>query len=231
MRRPEHALQVAVAHMRVQVVLDPVLTWWTSIDHGVGRLGVVEASQRKRRGVKPGIPDIIIMWDCGMLIGLELKAGRGRASDAQTEIAEMWSRLGFGVWYARSLEEVQSVLEHAGVPDAPPHGVLPEAKVIHTMGVSMSVLSDLRRPRHRRARRQKEIKKPTCPWCSPARRKKSDPCLSVLVEADHATWNCWHCGAKGGMGNGSGTRPGAGAPRPRSRDGGKAWLATMRRPF
>ena len=115
MKRLEHSLQMAVAHM-LQVVLDPVLTWWTSIDHGVGRLGVVEASQRKRRGVKPGIPDIIIMWDCGMLIGLELKAGRGRASDAQTEIAETWSRLGFGVWYARSLEEVQSVLERAGVP-------------------------------------------------------------------------------------------------------------------
>src|SRR3712207_3403311 len=41
--------------------------------------------------------------------------------------------------------------------------------------------------------------KATCPRCSQDRRKRSDPCLSVKVEADGgATWLCHHCGWAGG---------------------------------
>jgi twinkle protein len=40
----------------------------------------------------------------------------------------------------------------------------------------------------------------TCPQCSPHRKKKTDPCMSVTIEAerDAAVWHCWHCGWKGG---------------------------------
>src|SRR3712207_3402766 len=39
----------------------------------------------------------------------------------------------------------------------------------------------------------------TCPRCSQDRRKRSDHCLSVKVEADGgATWLCHHCGWAGG---------------------------------
>jgi twinkle protein len=39
----------------------------------------------------------------------------------------------------------------------------------------------------------------TCPKCSHARKHKHDPCLSVTVDddAEHAVWNCFHCGWKG----------------------------------
>tara|TARA_R110000765_G_scaffold54989_3_gene109407 strand:- start:286 stop:1965 length:1680 start_codon:yes stop_codon:yes gene_type:complete len=39
--------------------------------------------------------------------------------------------------------------------------------------------------------------KTKCPECSPGRRKKSDPCLSVNI--DEGIWNCHHCGWKGSL--------------------------------
>lgn len=39
--------------------------------------------------------------------------------------------------------------------------------------------------------------KTTCPKCSPSRRNKSDPCLSVMIERDYAVYNCHHCGDSG----------------------------------
>lgn len=115
MRRREHALQVAVAHM-LQIVLDPERTWWTSIDHGVGRLGPAEAGIRKARGVKPGVPDIIVMFGFTNMIGIELKIAGGRSSVPQIEVAAAWHRLGHPVFIARSLEEVQSILIDCHVP-------------------------------------------------------------------------------------------------------------------
>ena len=120
MKRLEHALQIAVAHM-LEVILVPGVTWWTSIDHGVGRLGVVEASQRKRRGVKPGLPDIMIMVGAQQrstyrVIGIELKVGGGKPTDTQVEVADRWFYLGFRIYVARDLETVQKILEECRVP-------------------------------------------------------------------------------------------------------------------
>ena len=115
MKRLEHALQIAVAHM-LQVVLDPERTWWSAIDHGVGKLGVVEASQRKKRGVKPGIPDIIIMYGFANLIGIELKVGKGKLTGPQEDVGAAWAVFGCNVFVARSLEEVQDILIECGVP-------------------------------------------------------------------------------------------------------------------
>ncbi len=52
-----------------------------------------------------------------------------------------------------------------------------------------------------------------CPWCSTQRKKKRDPCLSVIVgpapsrklgflEEGQAVWLCHHCDQKGGIGHG-----------------------------
>ncbi len=49
--------------------------------------------------------------------------------------------------------------------------------------------------------------KTICPNCSHTRRKKTDQCLSVTIEADgSAKWLCHHCGWTGGTG-GEGYRP------------------------
>jgi len=124
MRHREHSLQIAVAHM-LTVVLDPSLTWWSSIDHGVGRLGPAEAGIRKRRGVKPGLPDVLIMTKLLPLgtrsmypsvIGIELKVGKGKLSPAQIEVQDAWRLMGHGYYVATSLEEVQEILAHCHVP-------------------------------------------------------------------------------------------------------------------
>lgn len=47
--------------------------------------------------------------------------------------------------------------------------------------------------RHDRAGNQKTI----CPKCSAQRKNPRDPCLSVLIEDDHAIYNCHNCGWKG----------------------------------
>ena len=39
--------------------------------------------------------------------------------------------------------------------------------------------------------------KTKCPECSPNRRKKADPCLSVNI--DEGIWKCHHCGWKGSL--------------------------------
>lgn len=49
-----------------------------------------------------------------------------------------------------------------------------------------------------------------CPECSPQRKKKKDPCLSV--NADDGTWFCHHCGWSGGLKRDAGGRI---APRPK----------------
>jgi twinkle protein len=38
-----------------------------------------------------------------------------------------------------------------------------------------------------------------CPKCSHTPRNKSDPCLSLLIDEDGATWHCHNCGWKGGV--------------------------------
>ena len=118
MKRAEHALQIAVAHM-LRVVLDPNGTWWTAIDHGVGKLGVVEAVNRKNRGVKPGLPDFIILLKRTHpygAIGIELKSAKGVVSEAQRDVAADWRDLDHSYELARSLEDVQDILVRYRVP-------------------------------------------------------------------------------------------------------------------
>src|SRR5215468_2540906 len=128
----EHALQVAVAHM-LHVVLDPERTWWSAIDHGAGKLSKASAGMMKARGVKPGLPDFIVMWMShhlsGEMIGIELKTDHGRLSASQEEIAERWGGLGFSVYVARSLEEVQEILEFMHIPTRTRMTIFPKVKV------------------------------------------------------------------------------------------------------
>lgn len=55
-------------------------TWWTSIDHSFA--GQKRGAQRKRMGVRPGLPDIWILFE-GELYLIELKMPSGRESSVQ----------------------------------------------------------------------------------------------------------------------------------------------------
>ena len=113
-KQSEHALQVAVAHM-LAVVLDPAQTFWTALDHGAGKMTRASAGLRKARGVKAGLPDFIILAE-HMLLGIELKVDKGRLSPAQVETGHHWLSLGHDCVVARSLEDVQEILEAWEIP-------------------------------------------------------------------------------------------------------------------
>jgi hypothetical protein len=151
MKRSEHSLQIAVNHM-LTLVLEPALTWFSAIDHGVGRLGGAEAGIRKRRGVKPGIPDLIILWRGGNMLGIELKSGKGYLSPEQVLVHTVWGVLGFNVHVVRSLEQMQEILEAYGVPMRRRLNLFPKGVRHHEPAVRPTP------PRHKRPARGRKPK-------------------------------------------------------------------------
>jgi hypothetical protein len=140
----------------LQIVLDPERTWWSAIDHGAGKLSKRAAGMMKARGVKRGIPDVIIMFADGLtdhahLIGIELKFGKGRRSEVQEDVAATWAIFGNAVFVARSLEEVQEILEFCHVP---------MRRRMTIFGGSHEGIAPRRpaSPRHRRARHPRQSK-------------------------------------------------------------------------
>jgi hypothetical protein len=112
-RKLEHGLQVGVARL-LGLVLDPDRTWWSAIDHAA-QLSARYGADRKRRGVKRGLPDFLVLT-ATVVLGIELKAGKGKLTPEQSETATEWRRLGLFYEVARSLREVQDILELYGVP-------------------------------------------------------------------------------------------------------------------
>ena len=82
-RTPEHDLHRWVASYLARALQPPV--FWTSIDHGAGKLTKTAAGNAKARGCKPGIPDILVfvpvaLVEATRVIGIELKAEKGQLS-------------------------------------------------------------------------------------------------------------------------------------------------------
>ncbi len=66
-------------------------------------------------GLKAGTPDLVLCWR-GRLVGIELKAGRGRLSDPQIETHDAITLAGGVVTTCRSLDDVAAFLVMLGVP-------------------------------------------------------------------------------------------------------------------
>jgi hypothetical protein len=112
--RREHSLQVSVAHM-LELVLEPGITWWSALDHAA-QVSPRYGAERKRRGVKRGLPDFIVMAKGMNVIGLELKTDKGRLSPDQVLVHTAWAVMGHDVYVVRSLEDVQEILLACDVP-------------------------------------------------------------------------------------------------------------------
>lgn len=117
-RAPEHALHVAVARYLALALKPPV--WWSSIDHGAGKMSAAAAGRRKARGVRKGLPDILVMSpidDTGTIVlGIELKAGNGRQSDAQRDLEEAFLGCEAEYTVCRSIADVADALKACGIP-------------------------------------------------------------------------------------------------------------------
>jgi hypothetical protein len=65
--------------------LDPACTFWTATDPVAA--SETSGAMRKKRGVKPGVPDVLV-WYPGGSITIELKSRRGQCSPSQRAVRE-----------------------------------------------------------------------------------------------------------------------------------------------
>lgn len=108
----EHVLQMAVAQYLDRAL--PPDAWWTSID-SAGR-GAIAGARMKRRGVKRGLPDILIIArsagrDDRFTLWVELKSKSGRLTAEQEAFRMMAQRAGHSYGVFRSIEDIQHCLE------------------------------------------------------------------------------------------------------------------------
>jgi hypothetical protein len=70
---------------------------------------------RKKRGVKPGVPDVLV-WYRGKSITIELKSRHGQCSPSQRLARELLLRAGAQWWVCRSANAAMWSLYKSGVP-------------------------------------------------------------------------------------------------------------------
>jgi hypothetical protein len=115
MRRPEQQLQMAVASF-LRVALRPP-TIWTAFPAGGG--GRVRGAQLKAMGLQPGWPDLLVMYytkTAPLVVGIELKAGKGKQTPEQKAVESTFNYLGAYYFIARSVDEVEGFLKGVGIP-------------------------------------------------------------------------------------------------------------------
>lgn len=111
MKRPEQSLHLTIARYLDLALPDRAL-WWTSHQNPKSAR---DGGRLKAMGLRAGIPDILVLFD-GMLIGLELKAPKGRISPAQSEIADKFAANDAAWHLCRSVEDVEAALRQYAIP-------------------------------------------------------------------------------------------------------------------
>lgn len=74
-----------------------------------GKRGAREGSKFKKMGVRPGVPDLVILPTKGDACFIELKAGKNTETDAQKEWGA-WLSLHYRYAVCRSVDEMLGVL-------------------------------------------------------------------------------------------------------------------------
>jgi len=75
---------------------------------------MTSGAMRKKRGVKPGLPDTLVLHR-GKLVTLELKSQQGQCSRPQRLVRERLLRAGAQWWVARSARAAMWALRKSGV--------------------------------------------------------------------------------------------------------------------
>ncbi len=117
--RPEDRLQRRVRMYLAAVVPLPPEAFWSSIEHGRVHKGTdleraIEWGQLKAKGIKTGLPDVILIW-CMKFVAIELKATTAMRP-AQKAFRDAWLANGGVHIEARSVVEVDAALRSAGLP-------------------------------------------------------------------------------------------------------------------
>jgi len=114
LKRPEEALQRAVCGLLAIYEARGLLAY-CHVPNG-GYRTPAQAGVFKALGVRSGVPDLIVWTDRGHSFDIELKAGRGRESDAQVLFRSTLESLGHRVYVCWSLQEVEAALRLERVP-------------------------------------------------------------------------------------------------------------------
>lgn len=104
---PERALHIAVATF-LRLAMPDGIPWWHT-PNGEHR-DVRTAAKLKAFGTRPGVPDLAFIMPLGKAAFIELKAGKGRLTEAQKQFRDDAEAL--GAWWSecRSVDEVDATL-------------------------------------------------------------------------------------------------------------------------
>lgn len=108
--RPEEALQRSVVDYLARALPARALFWHAHQNPK----SKSDGGRLKGLGLRAGMPDLMILLD-GKLYGLELKAAKGKLSEAQASIADSFTTNGAYWTVARSIEGVEAFLRALGV--------------------------------------------------------------------------------------------------------------------
>lgn len=105
----------------------PYDAYWTAIDGGRAKNAAVGA-MRKRRGIKSGVPDWLVVWN-GITLWIERKvsAAASDLSHNQRLTADALVRNGHRWARANDTFEVEAALREAGIPLRATYGERPAA--------------------------------------------------------------------------------------------------------
>lgn len=108
----EDSIHEAVAKLLWVALPDDV--WWSTIEHRNAK-DAREGAMRKARGVKPGVPDILLCYG-GALYCIEMKTRTGTLSPAQKDRRIELKRAGAHWAICRSVDDVIRQLRAWGIP-------------------------------------------------------------------------------------------------------------------
>ena len=105
----EHALQKAVADYLNWTLAVPY--YWTGIDHAA-RVSPRQGADRKRRGIKKGIADFLVMAPGPRVLWIEMKRDTKAARQSAEQMDFEAAQLSVGASYVicRSVQDVQSAV-------------------------------------------------------------------------------------------------------------------------
>jgi hypothetical protein len=112
-RREEWIEQAKLAELLTEH-LDPETTFWTSLENKP--LSRISGMLQKKRGVRSGLPDVLVIVRQRRPIFVELKSHRGGVSKVQKQIRAEMLPAGVRWWMARSARAALMALHHSGVP-------------------------------------------------------------------------------------------------------------------
>lgn len=94
--------------------LDPATVFWTSLENRPSSL--LNGLLQKKRGMRSGLPDVMVIFCRHPAVFVELKSVSGIASKAQKQIRSELLAVGCEWWMARSARAALTALHRSGVP-------------------------------------------------------------------------------------------------------------------